>query len=399
MQYRTEKKKGREFSALGYGCLRFTKEGGQIDLKKAEEEIRLAIEAGVNYFDTGYTYAGSEEALGTILLRNGWREKVYVATKLPGYLVTREGGFERFFTEQLKRLKTSYVDVYLMHMLTDKKAWEKLETLGVRQWLDQKKENGQIKSVGFSFHGDTKTFLELLEVYDWDLCQIQYNYLDEHTQAGRAGLLAAYEKGIPVVIMEPLRGGRLVHALPPKARKAIEEKNISPAELGLRWLYDQKEVTTVLSGMNEKEMVLQNVRVADSARPGCFTEEERALVEEVKKNIWESLFVPCTGCAYCMPCPHGVDIPAAFWGYNGIGVDGKKRARFEYVRNVGLRRGNAFPTACVGCGACERHCPQFIPIREKLKEAKKALLPWPYRAAASVAKRFVLRREDAKNGG
>ena len=394
MQYRKEEKLGREFSALGYGCLRFTKEGGQIDLLKAEEEIRLAIEAGVNYFDTGYTYAGSEEALGSILKKNGWREKVYVATKLPGYLVTREGAFERFFQEQLSRLQTSYVDVYLMHMLTDKKAWEKLEALGVRKWLDQKKESGQIKSVGFSFHGDTKTFLELLDVYDWDLCQIQYNYLDEHTQAGRAGLLAAYEKGIPVVIMEPLRGGRLVNALPPAAKKAIAEKKMSPAELGLRWLYDQKEVTVVLSGMNSKEMVAENVRVASEALPGCFTEEERKLSEVVKKSIWENLFVPCTGCAYCMPCPHGVDIPAAFSCYNGIGVDGKKRARFEYVRNVGLRRGNAFPTACVGCGACERHCPQFIPIREKLKEAKRALLPWPYRAATSLAKRFVLRKEE-----
>ena len=391
MRYRKDKA-GREVSQLGYGCLRFTKEGGKIDLDKARREICLAMEEGVNYLDTAYTYQGSEAALGEILKQEGLRERVYLATKLPGYLVTRREALDRFFEEQLRRLQTDHVDYYLMHMLTDRKAWEKLKGYGIEEWLARKKAEGKISSVGFSFHGDTETFLELLDVYDWDLCQIQYNYLDEHTQAGRRGLEGAYQRGIPVVIMEPLRGGRLVKGLPKEAQRVLREAQISPAELSLRWLYDQPGVMTVLSGMNSQEMVRENCRIADEAQVGCFTERERRVMEQVREGLIRSMKVPCTGCAYCMPCPHGVDIPAAFLGYNGIYLDGKRKARFEYLRNVGLRKENALATACQGCGACERHCPQHIEIRRMLGEAREALMPWPYQAGLAVARRFALKK-------
>lgn len=218
MQYR-KMKDGTEVSILGYGCMRFTSQAGRIDLGKAEKEVMLAIENGVNYFDTAYIYGGSEEALGTILARNHCREKVRIATKLPYYLLKNAASIEKLFQEQLKRLRTDYIDFYLMHMLFDVEVWNRLKSIGIEEWLAEKKRTGVIRNIGFSFHGDTNTFKALIDAYDWDFCQIQYNYLDEHTQAGRAGLLYAAEKDIPVIIMEPLRGGKLVDGLPDDAKK------------------------------------------------------------------------------------------------------------------------------------------------------------------------------------
>ena len=222
MQYR-QIKDCRKISALGYGCLRFSKQDKKIDIGKAEQEIMLAIQNGVNYFDTAYIYPGSEEALGEILERNHCRNQVYVATKLPYYLLKSLSAVEKTFQEQLSRLRTDYIDFYLMHMLFDINAWNRLKSMGIEDWISKKKVSGEIRYIGFSFHGDTATFKELLDAYDWDFCQIQYNYLDEHTQAGRAGLEYAASKGIPVIIMEPLRGGRLVSLLPESAKKSIME--------------------------------------------------------------------------------------------------------------------------------------------------------------------------------
>lgn len=216
-------KNGEPLSILGYGCMRFTRKGAGIDLDKAEQEVLAAIDAGVNYFDTAYIYPGNEAALGEILARTGMRDKVNIATKLPQYLVRRPEDLENYFTEELRRLQTDHVDYYLMHMLTDVQSWRKLESCGVRDWLAAKKASGQIRQAGFSFHGNTATFLQLLEVYDWDFCQIQYNYMDETSQAGRAGLQAAAKKGLPVIIMEPLRGGKLVNLLPEPAKRLLAE--------------------------------------------------------------------------------------------------------------------------------------------------------------------------------
>ena len=394
MQYRNDQT-GRPISLLGYGCMRFTRKGAGIDLEKAEREVLAAIGAGVNYFDTAYIYPGSEAALGEILDRNHCRDQVRIATKLPQYLVRGKGDFERYFAEELRRLRTDHVDFYLMHMLTDVESWHKLEAAGVREWLDAKRAAGQIGQVGFSFHGNTEMFKKLLEVYPWNFCQIQYNYLDEHSQAGRAGLEAAAAKGLPVIIMEPLRGGKLVNLLPPEAKRQFAEspRGWTPAEWALRWLWDQPAVTCVLSGMNDLEMIEENCRIADEVQPGALTKEDFALLERVKTAIQQRVKAPCTGCGYCMPCPKGVDIPGAFRCYNEMFTEHKRTGRREYWQVVGLRKEPAFATQCVGCGKCESHCPQHLPIRALLKEADRALRPPHYRVAGWVARKFLFGRK------
>ncbi len=374
--------------------MRFTKKGNAIDLEKAEREIMAAFRAGVNYFDTAYLYPGSEVLLGTVLERNGIRDQVNIATKLPQYLVRNLAGAEKYFSEELERLRTGHVDYYLMHMLTDLAQWERLKQLGITDWIREKKESGAIRNIGFSFHGNTENFLKILEDYDWDFCQIQYNYLDETTQAGVKGLKAAAAKGIPVIIMEPLRGGKLVNLLPADARKAMAEnsRQWSPAAWSFRWLYNQPEVTVVLSGMNSLEMVGENVATANDARPGDLTEEDLAFIEKVKAMIRAGEKVGCTACRYCMPCPQGVDIPGIFRCYNAMYTEGKSDGRFQFAQTVGMTRRPAFATRCVGCGKCEKHCPQGIPIREKLKEADRALRPLPYKIGISVARAFMVRR-------
>ncbi len=222
MRYRKDRH-GNDISQLGYGCMRFTKKGTAIDYEKTEKEILHAIELGVNYFDTAYIYPGSEECLGRILDENHCRDKVYIATKLPQYLMRQKGAIEKTFREELTRLRTDYIDYYLMHMFTDFAEWENIKKLGIEDFINEKKQSGQIRNIGFSYHGDTDMFLKILDAYDWDFCQIQYNYLDENSQAGRKGLEYAGQKGIPVVIMEPLRGGKLVNLLPADAKKAIAE--------------------------------------------------------------------------------------------------------------------------------------------------------------------------------
>ena len=391
MQYR-KNKKGEPISVLGYGCMRFTKKGTGIDLEKAEKEILRAYELGVNYFDTAYVYPGSEVALGKILAKNAMREKIHIATKLPQYLVKTKGAIDRYFQEELKRLQTDYIDYYLMHMLTDLSEWENLTKLGIEDWIREKKASGQIRNIGFSFHGNTDMFLKILDAYDWDFCQIQYNYMDENTQAGRKGLQAAAARGIPVIIMEPLRGGRLIQLLPEKAKKAVEAdpKHRSAAELGLSWLWNQPEVTCVLSGMNSLEMVEENCRIASSVQPGSFDKEDDLLIARIRRAIQEKIKVNCTGCRYCMPCPHGVDIPSAFRCYNSMFTESKSHGRHEYFQTVALRKDPAFPSQCVGCGKCEKHCPQQIEIRKELKNAEKVLLPPYYRAAIAVARKFTL---------
>ncbi len=236
-------------------------------------------------------------------------------------------------------------------------------------------------------------FLKILDAYDWDFCQIQYNYMDEVSQAGRAGLEAAGKKGIPVIIMEPLRGGKLVNMLPSGAKTAIaaNDRGYSAAEWGLRWLWDQKYVTCILSGMNSIEQVQENVRIASSAMPDSFTDKDFELIETIKQEIKKNVKVNCTGCRYCMPCPKGVDIPGTFKCYNDMYIEKKSSGRKEFYQVIGLRKEPALPTQCVGCGKCESHCPQGIPIREKLKEASHDLLPPYMRIAIVIASKFVHR--------
>ena len=390
MQYRKDKY-GNDISILGFGCMRFTAKAGRFDLEKAEREIMAAVDGGVNYFDTAYVYAGNEALLGEIMRRNSLRNRINVATKLPHYLLRKPDSTEQYFQEQLRRLQTDRVDYYLMHMLNDVKTWERLCAMGVPEWLEAKKKSGAIRQVGFSYHGNLDMFRYLVDAYDWDFCQIQYNYMDEHSQAGRTGLQYAAEKGLPVIIMEPLRGGRLVHRLPQDALQAFRDYPVrrSPAEWALRWLWDQKEVTCVLSGMNSLEMVQENIAAAEDSRPGALTDADFALLRRVADLINARMKVGCTGCRYCMPCPHQVDIPGTFAAYNRLYSDGKFAGWKEYFMCTALRRNGTGAGMCVGCGHCEAHCPQGIPIREKLKEAKKELEGPVYQVGGWVMKHIM----------
>ena len=392
MNYRTDRY-GNELSILGYGCMRFTQKGVGIDYDKAERELLRAIELGVNYFDTAFVYPGSEELLGKVLANNGVRNQVKVATKLPQYLVRSAAAIDRFFDEELRRLQTDHIDYYLMHMVTDLAQWENLQRLGIEDWIATKKASGQIGQIGFSFHGGSDAFIAVLEAYDWDFCQIQYNYLDEHTQAGRRGLMAAAEKGIPVIIMEPLRGGKLVDLMPEEGKQLIaaSPRGWSAAEWAFRWLWDQPQVTVVLSGMNSIEMLEENSRVASEVEPGQLTEDDFSLLAQVTDAINGKMRVGCTGCGYCMPCPQGVDIPALFRCYNRMYTEGKGSGRKEYWQTVSLRKEKAFARQCVGCGKCERHCPQGIAIREQIHIADRELRPLPWRIAGDVARNFAVR--------
>lgn len=392
MQYRTMKD-GTKVSILGYGCMRFTSSAGRINLEKAEKEVMLAIENGVNYFDTAYIYGGSEEALGSILERNHCREKVQIATKLPYYLLKNASSVEKLFQEQLKRLRTDHIDFYLMHMLFDVEVWNRLKSIGIEEWIAEKKRTGVIRNIGFSFHGDTDTFKALIDAYDWDFCQIQYNYLDEYTQAGRPGLLYAAERNIPVIIMEPLRGGRLVEGLPDAAKKAIADYPIkrTPAQWAFHWLWDQPQVTCVLSGMNATQMVTENIASADEAGVGSFTKADHHLIDILRQKINQTLKVGCTGCGYCMPCPHGVDIPTAFRCYNQSASNKKFSAVLEYAQITSLKKDSSAMTQCTKCGACEKHCPQHIEIRKELQNAKKALQPFYIRAFLKLVGKLVKR--------
>ena len=394
MQYRKDKN-GNDLSMLGYGCMRFTKKGNGIDIDKAEKEIMAAYKAGVNYYDTAYIYPGSEAALGEILERNGIRDKINIATKLPQYLIRNSKGLDKYFNEELSRLRTDHVDYYLMHHLTDVEMWEKLKAVGIHEWINQKKASGQVRNIGFSYHGNSDNFIKIINDYDWDFCQIQYNYLDEVTQAGVKGLKAAAEKGIPVVIMEPLRGGKLVNLLPDKAKKlfASSSRGWTPAEWAFRWLYNQPEVTVVLSGMNSLEMVEENCKTASEMTAGMLNDEDFALLEKVKEAIHEKEKVGCTGCRYCMPCPKGVDIPGTFACWNTMYTEGKSSGRFQYAQTVALAKEPAFATQCIECGKCEQHCPQSIPIREKLKEADKDLRPFGYKVGINVARKYMFKKK------
>ena len=385
MNYRKDRY-GNDISILGFGCMRFPRKAGRINMKETEKEIMTAIEQGVNYFDTAYIYPGSEATLGEILEKNGVRDKVYIATKLPHYLIKSREKMDSLFAEELKRLRTNHVDYYLMHMLADTATWERLKTLGIEEWLAEKKKSGQIRQVGFSYHGNSEMFCKLIDVYDWDFCQIQYNYMDEHSQAGRKGLYYAYEKQIPVVIMEPLRGGKLVKRLPAEAVKLFESYHIkhTPAQWAFRWLWNQKEVTCVLSGMNSMEMVQDNINTASAVEIGELGPEEEALLKQVVCAINAKMKVGCTGCGYCMPCPKNVDIPGTFSAYNRRYSEGKFWGLVDYAMSTAIRKNSTAASNCIGCGKCEQHCPQHIAIRDNLKEAAKELEGPLYRFARKV---------------
>ena len=386
MNYR-EDKYGNKLSILGFGCMRFQRKLGNIDYEKAERQIMLAIKGGVNYFDTAFIYPGSEALLGEVLEKNNVRDQVYIATKIPHYLIKSIKDMDRIFAEELHRLRTVRVDYYLMHMLTDIDAWERMKAMGAVEWLKEKQASGAIRQVGFSYHGNSDMFCRLVDAYDWDFCQIQYNYMDEHSQAGRKGLNHAHAKGLPVIIMEPLRGGKLVNLLPEEGKQIIANYPIkrTPAQWAFRWLWDQKEVTVVLSGMNTDEMVLENIETASTVSIGELGEREQAMLQQVVSAINAKIKVGCTGCGYCMPCPKGVDIPGTFAAYNRVYSENTISGIREYFMCTALRKTSTGISNCIGCGKCEKHCPQGIEIRKCLRDAKKKLEFPGYGAVKKVA--------------
>ncbi len=389
MNYRTDKY-GNKLSILGFGCMRFKGTLGKIDIVEAEKEIIKAVDEGVNYFDTAYIYPGSEAALGEILERNNLRDKVYIATKLPHYMIKSREELDKLFSEELRRLRTDHVDYYLMHMLTDTDTWERLCGIGIKDWIHEKMESGQIRQIGFSYHGNTDMFIKLVDVFSWDFCMIQYNYMDEHSQAGKRGLKYANSKGLAVMIMEPLRGGKLVSRLPEKALKLFEQHKVkhSPAQWSFKWLWNQPEVTVVLSGMNTMEMVCDNINTAATSNVGDLTDEDEEMLREVVKAINEKMKVGCTGCGYCMPCPKNVDIPLAFSAYNRKFQEGKLPALIEYFMCTALRKNSTAASNCIGCGKCEKHCPQGIEIRKELGNVKKEFEGIIYKSAKKISRIF-----------
>ncbi|MDR0503968.1 MAG: aldo/keto reductase [Treponema sp.] len=396
MQYRIDKRSGNKLSVLGLGCMRFPGMFGRADLNKTEEMIMRAVEKGVNYFDTAWMYPGSEETLGVILDRNNAREKIYIATKLPLILCKTASDFDKYFNQSLERLKTQTVDYYLMHSMTDAQQWAKLKSWGIEEWIHSKKKSGQIKQAGFSFHGSADEFLKILDDYGWECCLIQLNYSDENFQAGIRGLRAAAQK-MPVMIMEPLLGGKLATGLPKGAVKIFKNAgasgrstaDLSPAGWALNWVWNHEEVTLLLSGMSNMEQLEENIRLADASAAGMLGETEKAVYSDVLKFIRRACKIGCTGCNYCMPCPKGVNIPGCFSSYNTMHSLGFVAGMQQFITSTGLTsETGSGPGLCVKCGKCESHCPQKIPIMKELATVRRRMEPWWIKLIGVCARAF-----------
>lgn len=373
MLYRKMPKTGDELSILGFGCMRLPMADGKIDEPRAIAQIRGAIDRGVNYMDTAWPYHGGEsEPLLGKALKDGYRDKVKIATKLPTWLINTREDMDRYLNAQLEKLGTDRIDYYLVHAL-EGASWDAIKALGVCEFLDQAKRDGRIVNVGFSFHGLGEDFARIVDAYPWQFCQIQYNYLDKQFQAGLEGLEYAASKGLGVVVMEPLRGGNLGLPTPPPAVAAIWDEapvKRTPVEWALRWVWNHPEVTVVLSGMNEEAHIAQNLAVAEAAHPGSLSAQEMDLVDRAGRTYKELMQVGCTGCAYCMPCPAGVQIPRCFDFFNKMHMFGNEdEAKFMYTAFNGGLTGSGqpgFASQCVACGECLEKCPQHIAIPDEL---------------------------------
>lgn len=376
MLYREVPKNGDKLSVLGFGLMRLPGHLQRINRKQAEKQIFSAIDRGVNYLDTAVPYHNgkSESFLGDILLKDGYRKKVKIATKLPHWMTPSKEKMAQMLDKQLAKLKTDYIDYYLLHNIP-LDAWKKAKHRGVIEFLEEAKQKGKILNTGFSYHGAAEEFKSVVDDYDWTICQIQYNFLDTHHQAGTAGLKYAASKNIGVIIMEPLRGGNLAKNPPEPVREIWQQSDQkrTPVEWSLRFIWDHPEVITVLSGMNKQAQIEENLKIADTASPGSLTEKERILISRAADAYRKVMKVGCTGCQYCMPCPVGVNIPLCFDTYNSYHAFRDWQAKIFYaVMNCGfLTRETSFASQCVECGKCMKVCPQQIEIPKELKKVEK----------------------------
>jgi predicted aldo/keto reductase-like oxidoreductase len=384
MLYNKIGKTDRKASILGLGCMRlpmlevkdppkdFFERQKAVDEEAALEMIDYAIEHGINYFDSAYMYHGgnSELILGKGI--KGRRDKVIITTKSPMPMIQKHEDFDRILDEQLEKLGTDFLDFYLLHGL-NQEFWEKAKKLEALDFLDRCQKDGRAKYVGFSFHDKTDIFKEIIDSYDWAVCQIQYNYFDENYQAGKEGLVYAASKEIGVIIMEPLRGGRLTQGIPGSVQDIWDsaEQKRSPAEWGLRWVMNHPEVSVVLSGMSNLDQLKENLRIAEDARPGILSSKDIEIIGKVADEYRELMKIGCTGCGYCMPCPNGVNIPMIFSLYNNYHLFNDEE--MSSMMYNGMMPPDQHASNCVECGECEEKCPQDIEIIENLKEAHNTL--------------------------
>ena len=381
MIFRNIGKTGVEGSQLGFGCMRLPVIDGvanRIDIPEATKMLRHAIDNGVNYVDTAYPYhgtgfdkGGESEPFVAQALKDGYRTRVQLATKLPSWLITCRADMDKYLNDQLKRLDTDHIDFYLVHAI-NQAFWKNLTSHDLFGFLDAALKDGRIRHAGFSFHDDLPTFKKVVDAYNWSFCQIQYNYLDTNYQAGEAGLAYAYERGLGIVVMEPIRGGSLARNLPANVSSAFATSGFkrSPVEWALRWLFNDPRISVVLSGMSAMEHVEENLRVAAQAKAQAFSEAEKEVMLKVQAAFKERIKVPCTSCAYCMPCPSGVDIPKNFQMYNSyylVDESFRSTIKFQYGMQVAEA---ARASNCVKCGRCETHCPQQISIMKELEAVK-----------------------------
>ncbi len=376
MQYRCFGNTRQKVSALGFGLMRLPKNSddpADIDDERAIPLVRNAIDQGVNFLDTAHGYHGGEsERFAARVLRDGYREKVTLMTKLPSYAVETEDDFERLLTEQMEKLETDHIDIYLLHAL-NRERWDKVAPLGVTRFLDRAKGDGRIGATGFSFHDDRSVFKEIIDAYSWDACLIQLNFMDWDYQAGVEGMRYAAERGMGIAVMEPLRGGKLAGRVPHEVDRLWNTMHPerSPAEWAFRWVANHPEVGTILSGMSTQDEVDENIRVLSDATPESMTREELALIDRVREVYLERMAVHCTECGYCMPCPEGVDIPGVFKLHNDLSMyDDTDNAQRMYANM--LRDEKGFPQ-CISCRICVPACPQGIDIPEELAESHAAL--------------------------
>ena len=365
---------GEKVSALGFGFMRLPvlqNDQSKIDMPKVEEMLLYAVEHGVNYFDTAYPYHNgfSEVALGELLERNGLRDKVNIATKLFTLEIGRPGfDPEKMFATQLERLKTDHIDYYLIHGLHGDQ-WERLKNdYNILEFLAEKRRTGAIRHMGFSFHDSYEAFVKLLDDYDWEFAQIQYNYLDHEIQAGDRGMRSAQERGIPLNIMEPVKGGNLIFPDYPAIDRIREKYGIteSNAELALRYVFDKENLNAVLSGMSTLEQVKENIAITERAGVGCLTENEKACIEEIRIYLETVPSIPCTACRYCVAgCPQQIQIPSAFSCYNAAVKFGNKAAQLR-----SYNRSCSNLADCLECGQCVEACPQHLEIPQLLQKVR-----------------------------